>query len=389
VLTVSVLGAFLTGALAVQMQADLGFGDRRLGLAVALYFGLSATLAPLGGRLADRLGWRPAGVLGATLSAVCLLGVALVASTYLHLLAFLVMGGISNAISSPASNLLLVSETRPEHHGFTFGIKQAAIPLATMAAGASVPIIALTVGWRWAFAAATLLAVATIGAMALRGTGRRRRRGGGRATSAAVERLTARDRRLLTGIAVATGLGTLTSGALSTFTVRSLVEGGLTAGRAGALVGAAGVAGLLVRVGGGYLADRRGWGGLVPSAVLLGVGALGTAMIATGRMFLVVPGTVIAFGGSWGWQGLNLVGIVQVFRRSAGAATGLLQLGTAGGHAAGPLAFGLVATQLGFGAAWSIYTVLALLGATLVLRSASSLRARETSANRTCAADPC
>lgn len=34
--------------------------------------------------------------------------------------------------------------------GLVFGLKQAAIPLATMLGGVSAPAIAVTLGWRWA-----------------------------------------------------------------------------------------------------------------------------------------------------------------------------------------------------------------------------------------------
>ena len=53
----------------------------------------------------------------------------------------------------------------PAHRqGLSFGVKQAAIPVSTLLAGAAVPTVALTVGWRWAFVAA---AVAALTALAL------------------------------------------------------------------------------------------------------------------------------------------------------------------------------------------------------------------------------
>src|SRR5690606_11387157 len=39
-----------------------------------------------------------------------------------------------------------------QRQGLAFGVKEASIPAATLAAGIAVPTIALTVGWRWAFA---------------------------------------------------------------------------------------------------------------------------------------------------------------------------------------------------------------------------------------------
>ena len=56
VATAATLPVFLTGALAVQMRADLGFDESGLGLTVAAYFGAAALLSTAGGRVAEWLG---------------------------------------------------------------------------------------------------------------------------------------------------------------------------------------------------------------------------------------------------------------------------------------------------------------------------------------------
>src|SRR5205823_1137887 len=63
------------------------------------------------------------------------------------------------------SNLTLARSVPAHRLGLSFGVKQAAIPLATLLAGAAVPAVALTVGWRWAYVIAAGLAVlALVGA---------------------------------------------------------------------------------------------------------------------------------------------------------------------------------------------------------------------------------
>src|SRR6195952_3687671 len=57
--TVSVLPVFLTGALAVQISAELGFDPAGLGLVVALYFGISALASLPCGWLVERFGSGP------------------------------------------------------------------------------------------------------------------------------------------------------------------------------------------------------------------------------------------------------------------------------------------------------------------------------------------
>ena len=68
--------------------------------------------------------------------------------------------GLANAVSHPAANLSLAREVPAGRQGLSFGIKQAAIPVATLLAGLAVPTIAVTLGWRWAFAGGAALALA-------------------------------------------------------------------------------------------------------------------------------------------------------------------------------------------------------------------------------------
>ena len=58
VTTVSVLPVFLTGALSVQVTAELGFDPSGLGLVVALYFGVSALCSLPVGMIVERVGSR-------------------------------------------------------------------------------------------------------------------------------------------------------------------------------------------------------------------------------------------------------------------------------------------------------------------------------------------
>src|SRR5690606_11381253 len=127
----------------------------------------------------------------------------------------LVLGGLSHALSQPTSNLALVREITMRRRGLTFGVKQATISVGTMFAGASVPLIALRWGWRWAFVVAATaplaaLVVAYDGAPA---QARTRRRRGDRVM----------DGPLLL-LAVAGALSAAVVGALAAFLVVSSVD---------------------------------------------------------------------------------------------------------------------------------------------------------------------
>jgi len=159
VATFGVLPVLLTGALAVQVRADLDFDERGLGLTVAAFFGTAAVLSAAGGRVAERLGPSGATRCSALVSAAALALIAGAASSFPLLLLFLIVGGAGNALAQPATNLLLAQRIPRDRLGTAFGIKQSAIPMATLLGGLAVPTVALTVGWRWAFAGAALVAV--------------------------------------------------------------------------------------------------------------------------------------------------------------------------------------------------------------------------------------
>jgi MFS family permease len=146
VATATVLPAFLTGGLAVQLRGELAFGTGALGLAVAAFFATSSLASAVMGRVVERIGSHSGMRLAAIGSSAALLGVALLARSWTGLVGCLVVGGLANAVSHPATHLSLAREVPAGRQGLSFGIKQAAIPVSTLLAGLAVPAVALTVG---------------------------------------------------------------------------------------------------------------------------------------------------------------------------------------------------------------------------------------------------
>src|SRR5512145_1084857 len=70
-----VIPVFLVGGLAVQMGAELGFSPAGLGLAVAVYFGLSALASVPAGAVVERFGAATIARIGICLSATSLLAI--------------------------------------------------------------------------------------------------------------------------------------------------------------------------------------------------------------------------------------------------------------------------------------------------------------------------
>ncbi len=347
VATATVLPAFLTGGLAVQMRGELDFGAAALGLAVAAFFMTSAVVSAIMGRVVERIGFHRGMRLAAIGGAVSLLGVAVLARSWTGLIACLVVGGLANAIGQPAANLSLAREVPAGRQGLSFGIKQAAIPVATLLAGLSVPTVAVAFGWRWAFAGCAVLALAV--ALLVPGGGS----AGAVSTPSTVVGKDARARALLL-LALGLGLGSTAATPLGAFLVESSVAAGLRVETAGLLLASGSAASIVVRVIFGRLADGMGGGRLLLVAAMLGTGIAGFAMLATGKAALIAPGALLAFAAGWGWPGLFNFAVVKTSPGAPAAATGVTQTGASAGAAFGPLVYGVVAEATSYSVGWLV-----------------------------------
>jgi MFS family permease len=361
-----VVPVFLVGGLAVQIAAELGFSPAGLGLAVSVYFGCSALASVPAGTLVERYGARVTARAGITLAGGCLLAIAFWARTFPVLVVLLAASAAANALGQLASNAAL-SRLPPRRQGLSFGLKQAAIPMATLLAGVSVPALALTLGWRWAFglaglaAGGALLLVPSDGHVGRRAVGRV---GPGRATTALV----------VVGLAAALASGA--AGSLGAFLVDATVAGGLAPGMAGWLLTFGSAVCVAGRIAGGWLADRRSGGHLAAIAVLLATGAVGLVLVSLPGTVALLAGVVLAFGLGWSWPGLVNFAVVRLHPGTPAAATSITQTGVYAGACLGPLGFGALATGAGYPAAWRgaagamlLATAMILLGRRLVRRS--------------------
>lgn len=366
-----VLPVYLTGALGVTLQQDLGFDSAQLGLAVGTHFGVGAVLAPVMGRLIDRTGWR----LAAQLSAVCtIFGLGAIATqvdSATGLIAALAVTGLGHALGMPAANLAIAAEVREGRRALAFGVKHMAIPLAGLASGASLPLVALRVGWRWAYAGALISPILSLAlSVVLRGRSRAATpQPGVHASGAGVANVP-----LMLWLSLAGALASGAVSSLSTFFVDAAVDGGVTQARAGAMLALGSAVGLGVRPIAGWVADKRSSSGFRIAARMLALGSVGLAALAwPGDLMILVPATVVAFGAGWGWPGLYHYAVVQHNPGAAGAATGIVLTGLAAGGALGPMAFGLVADALSFPAAWAMTAGAVLVSATILTISAGRL----------------
>jgi MFS family permease len=354
-----VMPVFLLGGLSVLVAAELDFDAAGLGLAVSAFFSVSALASVPTGRLVERFGSTVTTRTGILLGAAALLGIATLAHSYATLIAFLVVGGAANGLAQLGSNLSLARHVPAHRQGLAFGVKQAAVPTATLLAGVAVPALGLTVGWRWAFALAGVLALTGLALVPANGHGARKAgRDHDRATAA------------LTVIAVAAMLAAGSANALGAFLVSSAVHDGVEAGIAGLTLSLGGAVGVVLRLLGGWLADRRDGGHLAVVSGMLASGAAGLALLAVPSAWALVAGTVLGFGLGWSWPGVLTFAVVRLNPTAPAAATGITQAGVLAGGAFGSLAFGAAVEASSYRVAW-----LAAAG-TMVLASALMLAGR-------------
>lgn len=341
--TVVTLPAFLLGGLAVFVRQDLHIGDIALGALVSIYFLVGALSSVPVGRLVERFGSARTTMAGLTLGVLSLVGMALAAG-YVFLLLALVIGGVGNAFGQLGSNRSLSEEVPAHRQGLAFGVKQAAVPGGTLLAGAAVPALGATIGWRWAFGLAAVIALSGFPLVP-------RRADAG-----------ARDHRVtgalpLVVIAVSATLAAGSANALSTFLVLWGVGSGLTPGAAAVILAVGGITGVAARVGSGWWADHRGRGHLAVVSLQLVGGAAGLWLIAAGHPVPIVIGTVLGYGLGWSWPGLLNYAIVRSHTSAPAAATSIVQVGVYAGGAVGPLGFGFLAETLSYPAAWRVAAI--------------------------------
>ena len=336
---------FLVAALAPPLGTELGLGEAGLGLAFAVFWGSGALGSSPGGRVAQRLGWVRSIQLATGLVAASCLLIAAFAGSPPALVGLLAVGGLGNSLALPAVSLLFSEAIGRGRQGTAFGISQSGAPTAALVAGLALPVVALPLGWRWAFVGAALAALALAAAV----NGERRRHAhpapvppaGAKGVSAALVVMT-----------VAAFLGTMAAGSGNGFLVISAVDAGFSEATAGVIFALSGVIAVATRVGLGPISDRPGMHRILIVTVMLAAGGVGFALLGAESRPLFLLGALLATGAGWGWLGVFFHAVVGYHSDAPGAATGVANTGLLAGGCAGPLIFGLVAARTSLDVAW-------------------------------------
>ncbi len=372
--TAVALPSFLIGALAVQIRGQVRFSVAILGVIVACYQLAAASASLPSTRLVRRVGVLRVLRVAPLVAALVLMVIAGLVTSWVALAAMMVVAGAASGAAQPSANLLLARRVHIRSQGLAFGIKQSAIPLAGLLSGLAVPAIALTLGWRWAFWLAAVLAVAAALVVPTKGSvepDAERGTGGPEDSYEA--------RAPLVVLAIGFGVALAAASSLGAFLVPAGVAAGLGRGTAGLVAALGAATALAVRVLAGFQADRRGRAHFPVVAMLIGIGAVGFALLAVGSGLhspaVFVPGAVLAYGVGWGWNGLFNFAVVRTHAAAPARATATTQTGGRLGNVVGPLLLGVLASSLGYQVAWAVAVGEALLGAALILLGRKLLRA--------------
>jgi MFS family permease len=356
----------LISAQILQLERDIGFGVGRLGLATAAYFGAAAVTANPAGRLVAGLGpGRSLRIGGYLIVAACL--IAGTATTWWLLPLAAAVGGVANGMIQVAANLTIFDGVSRRRQGVSFGAKQAAVPLAGVLAGISLPLIGLVFGWRWVFALAGLLAL-TLAVSAPQFSG-------ARAATRAEGRIGRPPVSLLL-LALGGIAGAMAGNGLSLFIVPSAVDVGIGEAAAGAVLAACSLLVVAVRLGAGWLVDRNQSIGFAEMAWLAGAGAIGAfVLFATSTPTLYLVSMPLALLGAWGWPGIIFFTVVHSYPDLPARASGVVLSGNLTGTVIGPLVVGSLAGRGNYPGAWLFVTVTSAV-ATVAFVASHRLRSR-------------
>lgn len=380
--SISLLPVFLFGAVSSQIRQELGLSLGVMGAAVSLHFAVSAVFVSFSGRFADDRGVAAAMRVGGTSTIVGCLTLAATTTSATNLFIGLALCGLGNSLVSPATSRLIFHAARRGRRGLMFGVKQASISVGTAAAGLALPTLAGAYGWRSTFVFTVTLAVPFLlrpppdftpeivpveAPVAKSGTTT-----DAPGDAASVLLLEA----VLFGFAIASLL------TLSTYVVDLLVLVGYAVGSAGVVLSFGAAGSVALRLGLGWLVDRRPSVAMKATASCLLLGSLGFAAMSFGArgalpMTIVAVAVFVAFAMGWGWTGLVLFDIAHNNPASVARSTGMVFIGSGLGGSFGPALFGQIFQRTGpvmLWAAASISMVFAALAAALAVRVRGAAR---------------
>jgi MFS family permease len=335
-----------------------------------------------GGRLADRLGVRPAFLGGLAMAAIGLLAAAL-APGFVAFLVCLFVAGSGWSVVNPALGKAIMDVFPMRERGFAMGVKQMGLTLGGLAAALALPAIAAALGWRSAVGACSVIVALPVllgwRPLAAVHPGTRVISPAAGATEPASTWWWARRPALVVFFATGFVLGMVQGAVLSylpLFTIQGL---GFDKIGAGFLVAASQAGGAASRLALGAASDR--WAAGRRSLWLAFTGTVGAIIFF---VYAVWPASsamlagALAFAtgvGAYGWVGIFFVISAEAGGRGqAGLLSGVAFTAIVLGLLAGPPVFGLLIESTdSYAVAWAVFAALSGLVALVCLAAGPAI----------------
>lgn len=362
------LPVFLVAALFPQITAQVPAVDGAVGICVAAFWVAAALSSNGAGWLTARIGVRNSLHTTLGLAGVSLLGTVAMSPRWEFLPLWLAVGGVATGLCHPATNQLLVRLVKPDAQAVAFGIKQSALPMSTLVSGFAIPVVALTVGWQWAYVTAVLVtAMAFVSLFIAMDAGEDRRAAGSKRTAhSSPPQLSAGAKVYYRWLGSATSLASGASMIVSSYAVVNAPDGVVSHASAGTMLGIASAVAIVARIGLGWWAGATGARPLRIVVALLLVGLLGALLLTVGSAMLYMTGLVFALGFGWAWPGLVHYTVSRTAKESTPRATGMVQTGTYIGCCSGPLVGSAVMMFASSAAVWALAALLFMCAAAAV-----------------------
>jgi MFS transporter, ACS family, aldohexuronate transporter len=335
-----------------------------------------------GGRLADRLGVRPAFLGGLALGAAGLLAAAL-APGFLSFLFCLFVAGTGWSVVNPTLGKAIMDVFPVRERGIAMGVKQMGLTLGGVVSALALPAIAAALGWRHAIGVCAVVVALPV-ALGWRPLGAFRAGAPaasltGHGAAAGSSWWWARRPALVVFFATGFVLGMVQAAVLSylpLFTIQAL---GFDKIGAGLLVAASQAGGAVSRLALGAASDR--WLTGRRSLWIAFTGAVGAAIFGVYAVWPAaapVTAALLAFAtgvGAYGWVGIFFVISAEAGGpRQAGLLSGVAFAAIVLGLLVGPPVFGLLLeASSSYAVAWAVFAALSALVAIVSLAAGPAI----------------
>ena len=351
--TMTAMALVTVPVLTPEIAAALDIDTATVGLYQSVAFAGAALLALMSGSLVLRHGGVRVNQVSVVLSAIGL-GLAITGAVPVIALGA-ILAGMGYGLATPAASHVLARATPMERRGLVFSIKQSAVPLGGLVAGVLFPPVAERFGWEAAIMLSSLMVLSAaliIQPLRARLDDDRNpaHRGWIDAPGQSI-RLVLATPGLRPLVMVAFSFGAMQL-SLFAFLVTYLVERvGLDLVTAGVLFAVMQGAGVVARVGWGWVSDR--WVPARPLLAMLGIGTIASTLAAAAFSdawpLAGLAGVCVVLGlTAIGWNGIYLAEVARVVPiEKVGAATGGVIVFTFIGVVLGPSSFAAIVAMTG------------------------------------------